>query len=141
MDNEASDRDTTTTRLTKLETQRTLFGVAFGAVFLSLVGGALNVMLLTTRLDERYASEHAINAQLRTQVEALANTVGSLGRFDGRLTAINSSVTRIDAEIPRLRETIDQLRAEILQNNRRAEIAPSQPVRAIGRGPFTRRPL
>ena len=130
-----------TTRLTRLETQRTLFGAAFGAVFLALVGGALNVMLLTTRLDERYASEHALNAQLRTQVEALANTVGSLGRFDERLTAINSSVARIDTEIPRLRETIDQLRAEVLRANRRAETAPSQPARAVGRGPFTRRPL
>lgn len=134
-------KEDTTTRLTKLETQRTMFAAAFGSVFLAMVLGAINVALLTTRLDERYASEHALNAQLRTQVESLANTVGSLGRFDERLTAINSSVTRIDAEIPRLRETIDQLRADVLRSSRRAEVTPSQPARAIVRGPLTRRPL
>ena len=134
-------KEDTTTRLTKLETQRTMFAAAFGSVFLAMVLGAINVALLTTRLDERYASEHALNAQLRRQVESLANTVGSLGRYDERLTALTASVTRIDTEIPGLRETIDQLRADVLRSNRRAETTPSQPARAIVRGPLTRRPL
>lgn len=106
-------------RLTKLETQRTIAGLVAGALFTSVVGGAVHVMILTTRLDERYASEHAAVASMRTQVESLNATVGNLGRLDERLTSVSASVSRIETETQRLRESVDQLRSDVLRNQGR----------------------
>lgn len=107
-------------RLTKLETQRTVVAGIAVALLASVVGGAAHVMILTTRLDERYASEHAAVASMRTQIESLNSTVVSLGRLDERMTAMSASVSRIEADMNRLRESVDQLRSDVLHNQRRA---------------------
>lgn len=106
-------------RITRLEAQRNLAAGGFALIATFLVGGAVNVMLLTTRLDERYASEHAATASIRTQMEGLATSVSNIGRFDERLTALNASVVRIEAETQRLRESVDLLRADVLRNQNR----------------------
>jgi hypothetical protein len=106
-------------RLTKLETQRGIVAAIAGTLLLSVLGGALHVMILTTRLDERYAAEHAAIASMHTQIESLNATVGSLGRFDERLTAMGASVARIETDMQRLRESVDQLRSDVLRNQSR----------------------
>lgn len=106
-------------RVTRLEAQRNLATAIVGLLATGLIGGAVNVMLLTARLDERYASEHAASASIRAQVEALSSSVGNLGRFDERLTAMNASVTRIETETQRLRESVDQLRSDVLRSQTR----------------------
>lgn len=106
-------------RVSRLETQRNMVGAFAALLFVGLAGGAVKVMLLTERLDERYASEHAASASVRAQVEALSSSVGNLGRFDERLTAMNASVTRIETETQRLRESVDQLRSDVLRSQAR----------------------
>lgn len=106
-------------RVSRLETQRNMVGAVAVVLFAGIAGGAIKVMLLTERLDERYASEHAASASIRAQVESLSSSVGNLGRFDERLTAMNASVTRIETETQRLRESVDQLRSDVLRSQAR----------------------
>lgn len=122
---ESKEERSISERVTRLEAQRNLFAAIAGLSVVGLVGGAVNVTLLTTRLDERYAAEHAATASIRAQVETLSQSVGNLGRFDERLTAMNASVTRIETETQRVRESVDQLRSDVLRTQgRRIAEAP-----------------
>ena len=114
-------------RVSRLETQRNGAVAMFFAFALFLVGGALNVDRLTTRLDERVS-------RLTQQIEVAATAVGRIDRMEERINSMSRAVDRIDAEIPRVRESLDALRSDI--SRARAHAAPSArhgtPHRALG---------
>lgn len=114
-------------RVSRLETQRNGAVAMFFVFALFLVGGALNVDRLTTRLDERVS-------RLTQQIEVAATAVGRIDRMEERINSMSRAVDRIDAEIPRVRESLDALRSDI--SRARAHAASSArsnaPHRALG---------
>lgn len=126
-DEDGSDSVALLVRLSRLETQRNGAAAMFAMFALFLVGGALNVDRLTTRLDERVS-------RLTQQIEVAATAVGRIDRMEERINSMSRAVDRIDAEIPRVRESLDALRSDISRARAHASTGArsSAPHRALG---------